>query len=88
MKDTFLLPQELDACHQLIEQLSAEREQLSARLEASESEVRSREAFATEQSRTVVELEESRQQLSQENDELKLTISQLLERRTVGGASV
>ena len=67
------MPQELDACHRLIEQLSAEREQLSSR-------VQSQDAFVHEQSRTVVDLEDLRQQLSQENEELKLTVRKLMER--------
>lgn len=73
MNDGSLLPQDVDACHRLIEQLAREREQLSARLQTQES-------FVEEQSRTVVDLEGSREQLSQENEELKLTVRKLLER--------
>jgi len=73
MNDGSSLPPELDACHRLIEQLSAEREQLSSRLQ-------SQEAFVQEQSRTVLDLADSRQQLSQENEELKLTVRKLMER--------
>jgi hypothetical protein len=58
----------LDACYQLIERLSLEREQLSARLQAQET-------FVADQSPTVVALEDSRQQLSQENEELQITAS-------------
>jgi transposase len=67
------LPQELDACHRLIEQLAAERAQLASR-------VQSQETFAAEQSRTLVDLAELREQLSQENDELKLTVQKLMQR--------
>jgi len=81
------LPQELDACHRLIAQLAAEREQLSSQLEQTSAEreqlasrLQSQETFAAEQSRTVLDLAESRQQLSQENDELKLTVQKLMER--------
>lgn len=80
-------PQDLDACHRLIEQLSAEREQLSTRLLAQDEAlqqqahaIHSREAFVAEQSRTVVDLEDSHQKLSQENDELKLTVRKLMDR--------
>lgn len=80
MNDGSSWPLELAACHRLIEQLtsqleatSAEREQLTARLQA-------QAALVEEQSRTVVGLDESRQQLSQENEELKLTVRKLLER--------
>jgi len=73
MNDGSSLPQELDACHRLIEQLSAEREQLAARLQ-------SQDAFVAEQSRTVLDLADSRQKLSQEVEELKLTLRKLMER--------
>jgi transposase len=80
MNDGSSWPAELDACHRLIEQLSSEREQLSSELERQAHELESREAFAQEQSRTVVDLAASHQQLSQENEELKLTIRKLMER--------
>ena len=87
MNDGSSLPQELDACHRLIEQLSSQRDQLSSRLQAQDTQLQqqahdlqSREAFVQEQSRTVVDLETSRQQLSQENEELKLTIRKLMDR--------
>ena len=73
MNDGSTLPHELDACHRLIEQLTSEREQLSADLE-------SRDAFVQEQSHTVVELAEAREKLAQENDELKLTLRKLMDR--------
>jgi transposase len=94
MYDGSSLPAELDACHRLIRELSSEREQLfsqreqlSSRLEAQDAqlhqqahELQSRDTFAQEQSRTVVDLAASHQQLSQENEELKLTIKKLMER--------
>jgi len=73
MNDGSSWPQDLDACHRLIEQLSLERDELSSRLQ-------SQDAFTTEQSRTVVELEHSRQELREENDELKLTVRKLMDR--------
>lgn len=93
MNDGSTWPQDVNACHRLIEQLaaqleqtSAERAQLSARLleqdEAFQQQAhdsQSREAFVEEQSRAVVELEDSRQKLSQENDELKLTVRKLMD---------
>jgi len=87
MNDGSSLPQELDACRRLIEQLvsqreqlSSEREQLSSQLEQQARDLQSREAFVQEQSRTVVDLEASHQQLCQENEELKLTVRKLMER--------
>jgi transposase len=80
MNDGSSLPAELDACHRLIRELSSQREQLSSRLAQLTHDLESREVFAQEQSRTVVELEASHQQLSQENEELKLTVRKLLER--------
>ena len=73
MNDGSSLPQDLDACHRLIEQLSSQLEQQARDFE-------SREAFVQEQSRTVVDLEASHQQLCQENEELKLTVRKLMER--------
>jgi len=93
MNDGSSLPQELDACRRLIEQLvsqrerlSSEREQLSSQLEQQARDLQSREAFVQEQSRTVVDLEASHQQLCQENEELKLTVRKLME-RLYGGRS-
>lgn len=87
MHDGSSLPAELTACHRLIRKLSSEREQLSSRLEAQDAQLdqqahdlESRAAFVEEQSRTVLDLEASHQQLSQENEELKLTIRKLMER--------
>lgn len=73
MNDGSSLPPELDACHRLIEQLSAERETLASRLQ-------SQEAFVEEQSRTVLDLADSREKLAQEIEELKLTLRKLMER--------
>ncbi len=80
MNDGSSLPQELDACHRLIEQLVSQREQLSCELARQARDRESREAFVEEQSRTVVDLEASRQQLSDENEELKLTVRKLMQR--------
>lgn len=60
------LPQELDACHQLIQQLSRQ--------------LHDRESFVEEQSRTVVDLDKTREQLAEEITELKLTVQKLLDR--------
>lgn len=80
MNDGTSLPQELDACHQLIEQLSSRLQRQDAELQQQARDLQSRGAFVEEQSRTVVDLEDSRQQLSQENEELKLTVRKLMER--------
>lgn len=63
----------------LIEQLSAERETLSTERETLATRLQSQEAFVEEQSRTVLDLADSRQKLSQEIEELKLTLRKLME---------
>lgn len=73
-------PQDVDACHRLIEQLSAQLEQAAAEREQLSAHWQTQAAFVEEQSRTVVELADARQQLSQENDELKLTVRKLMDR--------
>lgn len=80
MRDGSPLPEDLNACHRLIERLALERDQLSSQLQRQARDLESREAFAEEQSRTLVDLEASRQQLSQENEELKLSIRKLMDR--------
>jgi transposase len=79
MNDGSSLPAELDTCHRLIAQLCSERDELSSQLEQQAHDLESREAFYHEQSRTVVDLEASHQELSQENEELKLTVRKLME---------
>ena len=87
MNDGSSWPQDLDACHRLLERLSLEREQfsverdeLSATREQLSARLQVQETFVAEQSRTVVALEDSRQQLSQENEELQLTVRKLMDR--------
>jgi len=80
MNDGSLQPAELDACHRLIAELCSERAQLSCERDQLSCELQSREAFVQEQSRTVLDLEASHQKLSQENEELKLTLRKLMER--------
>jgi transposase len=80
MHDGSSLPAELDACQRLIRELSSEREELSSELERLAHDLESREVFVQEQSRTMVDLEASHQQLSQENEELKLTVRKLMDR--------
>lgn len=60
------LPKDLHACHDLIAQLTSKLAQQAA--------------LVAEQSHTVVEIDATRQRLSQENEELKLTVQQLLRR--------
>ena len=73
MHEANSLPDDLDACHRLIQQQQAE-------LESQSRQLHSRESFVEEQSRTVVELASAREKLSQENEELKLTVEKLLAR--------
>ena len=61
-----MLPQDVQACHTLIAELS--------------SRLHSQDALLLEQSRTLGEVQHSREQLSQENAELKLTVERLLAR--------
>ena len=67
------LPHDLEACHALIAELTACQAELALRL-------RSQDALVGEQSRTLGELHDSREQLARENAELHLTIKQLLTR--------
>lgn len=87
MDEASSLPQDVKACHALIAELTARREELSARqseLLVRQAELSSRlnsqETLVGEQSRTLDELQNFRQQLSQENAELKLTVERLLAR--------
>lgn len=80
MHDGSSLPADLAACHRLIRELSSRLGAQDARLHQQAHELESRDALAHEQSRTMVDLEASHQHLSQENEELKLTIQKLLER--------
>jgi transposase len=80
MNDGSSWPHDVDACHRLIEQLSARLLVQDQTLQQQTRELQAREAFVAEQSRTVVDLEDARQQLAQENDELKLTLRKLMDR--------
>ena len=66
MHDATRLPKDVDACHTLIAELT--------------SRLHRHETLAVEQSEALVELHGVREQLSQENEELKLTIKKLLAR--------
>jgi transposase len=71
MQDATNLPKDLDACHALIAQLSA-------RLSRNESVVTEKETLLVEQATTIVDLQACREKLTQENEELNLTIQKLL----------
>ena len=60
MHDATRLPKDMDACHTLIAELT--------------SRLHRHETLTVEQSEALVELHGTREQLSQENEELKLTI--------------
>jgi transposase len=66
MHDASPPPQDVEACHALLAELAAR--------------LQSQQTLVVEQSHTLVELHDVRQQLTQENDELKLTIQRLLAR--------
>ena len=67
------LPNDLSACQALIAELTA-------RLQEQAEQLAQHEALVAEQAHTVVEIDATRQRLSQENEELKLTVQQLLRR--------
>lgn len=87
MQDASNLPKDLDACHALIAQLSArltnqhsllhEKDTLLAR---NESMLANKESLLVEQASAIVDLQSSREKLTHENEELNLTIQQLLAR--------
>ncbi len=73
MQDATDLPKDLDACHVLIAELSA-------RLCHNASAVTEKETLLVEQATAIVDLQASREKLTQENEELNLTIQKLLAR--------
>ena len=80
MDESQSLPQDLKACHALIAKLATRHAELTASNAELSTRLRSQDALALEQSRTVGELQNFRQQLAQENAELKLTVERLLAR--------
>jgi transposase len=80
MDDALLLPEDVGACHALIAELVASRTELVASHAELAGCLQSRDTLVDEQSRTLDELQGSREQLAQENCELKLTIELLLKR--------
>ncbi|HUG92284.1 MAG TPA: IS66 family transposase [Planctomycetaceae bacterium] len=80
MNDGSSWPHDVDACHRLIEQLSARLSAQDAALQQQAHERQAHEAFVAEQLHTLDELADARQRLAQENDELKLTVRKLLDR--------
>jgi transposase len=73
MQDATNLPKDLAVCHALIAELSA-------RLSRNESVVAEKETLLVEQATTIVDLQVSREKLTQENEELNLAIQRLLAR--------
>jgi len=73
MQDATDLPKDLNACHALIADLSAWRSH-------NESAVAEKEALLVEQATAIVSLQASRKKLSEENEELNLTIQKLMAR--------
>src|SRR5437867_11099969 len=71
MQDATNLPKGLDACHALIAELSA-------RLSRHELVVTEKETLLVEQATAIVDLQASREKLTEENEELNLTIQKLL----------
>lgn len=73
MQDATDLPKDMDACHARIAELSA-------RLVTKESLLGEKESLLVEQATALVHLVASREKLTQENEELNLTIQKLLAR--------
>jgi hypothetical protein len=71
MQDANFIPQDLETAQRLLLELSAH-------LQSREVQLRDREVLVDEQSRTLVELQQCREQLEQDNETLKLTIEKLL----------
>ena len=80
MDDALSLPQDVKACHALIAEFSSRQMELMASHADLSSRLHSQHTLVGEQSRTLDELQNFRQQLSQENAELKLTVERLLAR--------
>ncbi len=87
MQDATNLPTDLDACHSLIAELSArlsQHESLLAEKDTLLTEkhtlLAAKESLLVEQATVVVDLQASREKLTQENEELNLAIQKLLAR--------
>jgi transposase len=80
MDESLSLPQDVEACHALIAELSSRHAELRANHAELSSRLHSQDTLVVEQSRTLDEVQNFRQQLSQENAELKLTVERLLAR--------
>jgi transposase len=80
MQDAERFPQDVHACHALIADLSARLSDHQTQLGAKAARLGDHESLLQEQARTILALQESRAQLTQLNEELNLTIQQLLAR--------
>ena len=80
MQDAPLLPQDVAACHALIAKLSSHNADLTSHNADLSSRLTNHETLVVEQAHTLVELHTRRQELAEENEELKLTINKLLAR--------
>src|SRR5712664_593004 len=78
MQDATNLPKELDACRALIAELSARLSHQQTQLGAKDTLLSTKESLLVEQATTIVDLQASRENLTQENEELNLTIQKLL----------
>jgi transposase len=80
MQDAPSLPNDLDACRARIAELSAQLAQRDAVLSAKDALLSEQDARLSQQTAALVELQATRETLSQKNDELTLTIEKLLAR--------
>jgi len=80
MQDATDLPKDLDACHSLIAELSACLSQHESLINEKDTLLVAKESLLVEQAKAVVDLQASREKLTEENEELNLTIQKLLAR--------
>ena len=85
MQDANFIPQDLETAQRLLLELSADLQSREVQLRDRDEQLqdtstllRDREVLVDEQARTLVELQQVREQLAQDNETLKLTIEKLL----------
>jgi transposase len=78
MQDATDLPKDVHACHARIAELSAQLSQHQSLLHDKDTLLAQKESLLVEQAATIVGLHSSRTELTQENEELNLTIQRLL----------
>lgn len=80
MQDATVFPNAMDACHALIAELSARMSHQESQLSEKDTLLVNKDALLVEQATVLVDLDASRKKLTEENEELNLTIQKLLAR--------